>query len=199
MANYSTRDTVKTYLGIPGATTSEDDAIDAALDAAEARIDAWTGRTFVIPGAATGRVFRPWSSTILYIDDAGTTSGFVVKEDRDDDGVYETTLTGTTDYYLHGQNQAPFREVCRVGGVWPQPRSGRPSVEVTAIWCYDQTGVPEQITQAATILGARYYQRRSSPLGFQAGLSPEFGVARVSRMDPDVEGLLSGFRLPAVA
>ena len=59
MPAYTTRNVVKTYLGIPSGTSSEDDPIDAAIDAAEAEIDAHTGRTFVVPGAATAKVYRP--------------------------------------------------------------------------------------------------------------------------------------------
>jgi len=46
-------------------------------------------------------------------------------------------------------------------------------------------------------MGARLYQRRSSPLGFQAGL--EGDAVRISRIDPDMSALLAGYRLPAVA
>jgi len=38
MPAYTTRAVVKTYLGIPSATSSEDDPIDAAIDAAEAEL-----------------------------------------------------------------------------------------------------------------------------------------------------------------
>jgi hypothetical protein len=53
MPAYTTRNVVKTYLGIPSATSSEDDPIDAAIDAAEAEIDNFTGRGFAVPGSTS--------------------------------------------------------------------------------------------------------------------------------------------------
>lgn len=195
---YTLLATVKEYLGIPSATTSEDTAITAAINAAEAQIDQYAGRTFQLEGGTSARTFYPSTDTLLTTPDIGTLTGLVVKTDDGDDGTFETTLTITTDFFPVG-NAAPYTQIKRVGGTWPRPWSGRPSVEVTASWSYNETAVPAQVTQAATILGARLYQRRSSPLGFQAGVSPEFGPMRISRVDPDVASLLSGLRVFAVA
>jgi len=173
MPAYTTRNVVKTYLGIPSGTSSEDDPIDAAIDAAEQEIDNYTGRTFVVPGAATAK-----------------------KTDTADDGAYDTTLTITSEFILDG-NAAPYRVVRRVdGSAFPRYTSNRPSVEVTAYFGYGMS-IPKAIVQASTLMGARLYQRRSSPLGFQAGL--EGDAVRISRIDPDMRALLAGYRLPAVA
>jgi len=196
MPAYTTRAVVKTYLGIPSATSSEDDPIDAAIDAAEAEIDAHTGRTFVVPGSATAKVYRPINDRVVLVDDIAQTTSLAVKVDGSDDGSYDTTLTITSEFVVDG-NTAPYRVIRRVdGSSFPRYTSDRATVEVTSYFGYGMS-IPKAIVQASTVLGARLYQRRSSPLGFQAGL--EGDAVRISRIDPDVRALLSGYRLPAVA
>mgnify|MGYP005638170439 FL=1 len=192
MADYTSLAVVKEYLGIPSGTTSEDTAITAAIDAAEAEIDQYTGRTFVVPGSATAQVFNPATNVDVELPDIAQTTGVIVKTDTTDDGTYDTTLTLTSEYIITG-NAAPFRSVRRVdGSSFPRYLSARPTVEVTAFWGYAMA-VPKPVVQAATVLGARLYQRRSSPLGFQAGF--EGDAVRISRVDPDVKALLGGYRL----
>ena len=196
MPAYTTRAVVKTYLGIPSGTSSEDDPIDAAIDAAEAEIDAHTGRTFVVPGSATAKVYRPMNDRVVLVDDIAQTTSLAVKVDGSDDGSYDTTLTITSEFVVDG-NTAPYRVICRVdGSAFPRYTSDRATIQITAYFGYGMS-IPKAIVQASTVLGARLYQRRSSPLGFQAGL--EGDAVRISRIDPDVRALLSGYRLPAVA
>lgn len=198
MADYSTVATVKEYLGIPTATLTEDAGITAALSAAEDRIDKYCGRTFVVPSGTSVRTVRPWSGTVVILPaELAQTTDLAVATDTTDDGTFDTALT-SADYYAGPGDQAPFLELHRVSGTWPRLRSGRASVEVTAWFGYAMT-VPDSVVQAATMLAARLYQRRSSPLGFQTGASPEFGAVRISRIDPDVASLLTGYRAPAVA
>lgn len=197
MAAYSTVATVKEYLGIPTASTTDDAAITAALEAAEERIDQHCGRTFVVPAAVSTRTTRPWSSKVVTLP-AGLAqlADLVVKTDTAGDGVFDTTVTAA-EYYVDGDT-APYGTLVRVTGTWPTPSTGRPSVEVEGWYGYAMT-VPYSVTQAATMQAARLHQRRSSPLGFQTGTSPEMGAVRVSRVDPDVASLLVGYRVPAVA
>ena len=197
MPNYVTRDLVKQYLGIPSGTTSEDTAIDNAIAAAEAEIDQITGRTFVVPGGATAKTYVAYDDYTVYVDDIAQTTGLIVKEDTTLDGTYDTTLTITTDYILDG-NKAPYRVIRRVDGdEFTRGRYGRPTVQVTAFYGYAMT-VPDQVKQCALVIAARLYQRRSSPLGFQAG-SVDVGFVRISRTDPEVIALLRGLKLPAAA
>ena len=193
---YSSQALIKAYLGIPSATSSENTAIDNALAAADAEIDQITGRTFVVPSGATAKTFIPDDYT-LYVDDVAQLTGLVVKEDTSLNGTYDTTLTITTDYVVDGNN-APYRVIKRVDGdMWPRDRYGRPTVEVTAFYGYGMA-VPDQIKQCSLVIAARLYQRRSSPLGFQAG-SVDSGFIRVSRTDPEVIALLRGLKIPAAA
>ncbi len=192
MAGYSSVAVIKEYLGIPSGTTSEDAALLAGLEAAEAEIDQYTGRKFNVPGSATAQVFNPATNVDVELPDIAQTTGVILKIDTTDDGTYDTTLNLTSEYIING-NAAPYRSVRRVdGSAFPRYMSGRPTVEVTAFWGYAMS-VPKPVTQAATVLGARLYQRRSSPLGFQAGF--EGDAVRISRVDPDVKALLGGYRL----
>ena len=194
---YTSQALVKAYLGIPSATSSENTAIDNAIAAADAEIDQITGRTFVVPSGATAKTFIPYDDYTLYVDDVAQLTGLVVKEDTSLNGTYDTTLTITTDYVVDGNN-APYRVVKRVDGdTWPRDRYGRPTVEVTAFYGYGMA-VPDQIKQCSLVIAARLYQRRSSPLGFQAG-SVDSGFIRVSRTDPEVIALLRGLKIPAAA
>ena len=194
---YISQALVKAYLGIPSATSSENTAIDNAIAAADAEIDQITGRTFVVPSGATAKTFIPYDDYTLYVSDVAQLTGLIVKEDTSLDGTYDTTLTITTDYVVDG-NSAPYRVIKRVNGdMWPRDRYGRPTVEVTAFYGYGMA-VPDQIAQCALVIAARLYQRRSSPLGFQAG-SIDVGFVRISRTDPEVIALLRGLKIPAAA
>ncbi len=194
---YTDLATVRSYLGIPSSDSSQTAAINAAIAASDKEIDQITGRTFVVPSGATAKTFIPYDDYTLYVDDVAQLTGLVVKEDTTLDGTYDTTLTITTDYVVNG-NSAPYRVIKRVDGdTWPRDRYGRPTVEVTAFYGYGMA-VPDQIKQCSLVIAARLYQRRSSPLGFQAG-SVDVGFVRISRTDPEVIALLRGLKIPAAA
>ena len=188
---YTTTALVKASLGIPLAATAEDTAIQAAIDAAEALIDNYTGRTFETVTEA--RTFLPRTASIVDVDDIATTDSLVIKTDEDQDGSFETTLSVTTDYVIV-KNSAPFRLITNVNRGWPLSLYGRPTIEITATWGYG-TSVPDNIKQAALLMATRLFQRKASPLGFQAGAISEFGPVRISRTDPDVAALLQGTKL----
>jgi hypothetical protein len=188
---YTTRALVKASLGIPTAVTTEDSAIDAAILAADASIDQYCGRTFEATANAV-RVYQPTSAFLVYCDDLASTT-VTVKTDDDDDGIYETTLTANTDYIVYG-NTAPYRLIKNVNGGWPLSYYGRPTVQITGTFGY-AAAVPSTVKQAALLLASRLYQRKASPLGFQAGVVSELGPVRISRNDPDVAAMLAGLRL----
>jgi hypothetical protein len=54
------------------------------------------------------------------------------------------------------------------------------------------------VQQAALILAARLYQRKASPLGIMTGFA-DYGIARISRQDPDVAALLQQYKRLATA
>ncbi len=192
MPNYTTLADVKASLGIPNGSTGEDTYITASINAAEAEIDNYCGRTFVADGAASARVFQPYDGVKVLIDDFYTDTGLVVKTDTSNDGTYATTLTVASDFIYNG-NAAPFNILYNVSGTFPRYLNARPTVQVTAKWGYEAT-VPAAVSQAALIMGARLFQRRSSPLGVMAGVVNDFGPIRVNKLDPDFRSLLAGFR-----
>lgn len=192
---YTTTALVKSSLGIPTATTSEDTAIAAAIDAAEALINNYTGRTFET--VTESRTFIPRTASILDIDDLATLSGLIIKTDEDQNGSFENTLVQGTDFVMVG-NTNPYRKVTQINQGWPLSIYGRPTVQVTGTWGFAST-VPDNIKQAALLMSCRLFQRKASPLGFQAGAISEFGPVRISRQDPDVAALLHGMKLIGVA
>ena len=197
MPKYPTTSLVKASLGIHSGTTSEDAYIEDAIDAAEDEINNFCDRTFVADGSATARVYQPSTNVLVYTDDFYTTTSLVVKQDDSNDGTYGTTLTITSDFIVVG-NSAPFNCIRSVSSPFPRYTSNRPTVQVTAKWGY-KTAVPAAVAQAALILSARLFQRRSSPLGVMAGVVNDFGPIRVSRIDPDIQRLLAGYRRIGVA
>lgn len=192
---YTTTALVKASLGIPTATTSEDTAIAAAIDAAEALINNYTGRTFET--VTESRTFIPRTASILDIDDLATLTGLIIKTDEDQNGTFENTLVQGTDFVMVG-NTNPYRKVTQINQGWPLSIYGRPTVQVTGTWGFAST-VPDNIKQAALLMSCRLFQRKASPLGFQAGAISEFGPVRISRQDPDVAALLHGMKLIGVA
>tara|TARA_R110002012_G_scaffold217270_1_gene388486 strand:+ start:1019 stop:1609 length:591 start_codon:yes stop_codon:yes gene_type:complete len=194
---YSSLAIIKSYLGIPSGSSSEDTAVTAALNAADAEIDNICGRTFTVPGATSIKTYVPTSDKYAIVEDVAQLSGLVVKVDTTDDGTYDTTLAATS--YIMDGNSAPFTVLRRVdGNSFYRFHSNRPTIQVTAYHGYQMGNVPYPIVQASTILAARLYQRRSSPLGVTAGTA-EAGVFRISRQDPELGSLLRGFRLFGVA
>ena len=111
---YTTLALVKSSLGIPSSVSSEDTPITAAISAAEALIDNYTGRTFEVAATST-RTYLPRTASILDVR-RGDNTGLVVKVDNDQDGTFETTLTVTTDYVLDGNN-TPYRTIKNVNNV----------------------------------------------------------------------------------
>jgi len=194
---FSSVATIKSYLGIPSGSTSEDTAITAALNAADSEIQNICGRTFAVPGATSVKTYVPTSDKYAIVDDIAQLSGLVVKLDSSDNGTYDVTLAGSS--YIMDGNNAPYTVLRRVdGNSFYRFHSNRPTIQVTAYHGYQMGNVPYPIVQASTILAARLYQRRSSPLGVTAGTA-EAGVFRISRQDPELVSLLRGYRLFGVA
>ena len=194
---YTTLAILKDYLAIPYGTTSEDTPLTAAINAAQELVDGYCNETFETVSEA--RVFSAGDPDLLLVDRFNTTAGLIVKTDTSNDGTYDTTLTITVDFVVQPFNLPPYNALLNVGGDWPRYSSQRPAIQVTAAWG-DQisTGVPYGIQQAALILAARLYQRKASPLGIVTGFA-DYGIARISRTDPDVAALLQPHKRIGVA
>jgi len=152
---------------------------------------------------ATARVFPTTSSYRLNLgafnDLVSVTS---IKCDRDGDGVFEETISATN-YVLGPQNSAGYPEAHPYQFVeilnslyWPIPGgtagTGRMMLtEITGTWGW--SAVPAAVKAACRMQVARIVKRQESPLGV-AGFG-EFGVVRLSQLDPDVVSMLAPYRL----
>lgn len=194
---YTTTQTLAETLGIND--TEDDFRLEAAINAASRQIDAHCGRRFWQDSEVKTRVYRAQDRMYVTVDDISTTAGLVVKLDEDDDGVYEITLTETTDFVLLPFNAAdevpawPYSEVRLVDNyMFPLYQSGRPTLEVTARFGWP--AVPDDVTQACIIQARNQFKAPSGTLtGYQ--LSVETGVAvRTPTMDPMAMALLQPYR-----
>lgn len=179
--NYATLGELKTYMNLAD-ETQFDALLSDALDSSSREIEKFCKRQFNDAGAATARVFDPVSPRRVFVHDFHTTTGFVLKTDEDDDGVFEKTWTAA-DYELRplggvrseltGWPYWEIRATGRNGLTFPKHEAA--SVEATARWGW--SAVPEPVRRACLILAAKTHNMKDAPLGV-AGMG-EFGVVRV--------------------
>lgn len=188
---YTTLATVKLELG-KDTTDSKDDLITAAITAAEKMIDQRCGRSFNLDGSTSARTFRGYDRLLtlgdeqtVRIDDYGTTTGMTVETRESFAGTWTTVTGWEARPHNASASSHPFGEVAYTAG-WMAESMW---VRVTAKWGWP--AVPGGVTQAATLLAARLYRRKDSPEGVLG--SSEWGAVRVSRLDPDVEGLIAPY------
>jgi hypothetical protein len=193
VTEYTTPAVVK---GMLGKTTADDrdDLIIQAVAAASRMIDQRCGRRFYADATATPRTFTAHDRHLtvgdaqsLRIDDYVTGDDVTVETKTGFAGTW-TPVTG----WEPGPDNAdadgmPWTEVVYQAG-WLGDTT---KIRVTARWGWPS--VPDGVAQAAALLAARLYRRKDSPQGVLG--SAEWGVARVSRFDPDVESLIAPYIL----
>lgn len=192
---YVSLDLLKEALKISDA--GRDNLLTQALDAACRGIDQHCGRRFYPDTAATTRTYSTRDRVItrddldeLLVDDIATTTDLAVETGTT--GAYTALDLADLDY---GPDNAVARGHAITGilatkGGWPS----RYRVRVTARWGWPT--VPDEVAQAALIQAARLYRRKDSPEGVVG--SSEWGVVRVTRLDPDVQALLQPYVVPVV-
>jgi hypothetical protein len=194
-AAYTDLPTLKSALGKLTAD-DRDDLIQSAIAAASRWIDRRCGRYFYADRTTsartfpvTGRVTCVDSDQVLMVDDIASATGLAVATGRT--GSW-TTVTG---WEVGPDNSLVYgRAYTELRGPVGWLQAGM-RVQVTARWGWP--AVPDEIAQAATLLAARFYRRKDSPQGVLG--NAEWGFARVSRVDPDVEALISPFLIPVIA
>lgn len=210
MTDYVELDEAAAQLSLDTTDGSEDGPLlRAALDAAQAAINSWCGRSFATD-TGTARYFRPdrSNSWVLPVDDFyGTVT---VATDTGDNGTYDQAWTLTTDYVLEpingrqdGIDGWPFERIVAVGSryfpVSPIASGRRPRVKVTPTnWGW--AAVPEPVALATKLKAARLFQRKDAVTGtggFGASSPSGFSVPLIritTREDPDVVELLRPYQ-----
>jgi hypothetical protein len=184
--------TVAVVKGMLGKTTADDrdDLIIQAISAASRMIDQRCGRRFYADATATARTFTAHDRHLttgdaqsLRVDDYLTATGVTVETRTSFTGAWSTVAGWEPGPDNADADGRPWTEVVYQAG-WLGDTT---RVRVTARWGWPS--IPGGIAQAAALLASRLYRRKDSPQGVLG--SAEWGVARVSRLDPDVEGLIA--------
>lgn len=194
--------------------TIDDSTLQISINAASRQIDGVCGQRFWLDATATPRLFQPTSLGYLDLTDQpgedaagiGDTTGLLIELDSGDTGVYSTSLTLDTDFYLDPVNAAsgspalPYTAV-RLSGLnyWFNPSAyGRSTIQITAKFGWP--AVPDAVKKACLIQAGMLAKSGSVPFGFsQVG---DDGVpARVSAsLHPLARALISSspYSRPAV-
>lgn len=200
MANeYTTLATLKSLLNIESSDTTSDALLAQANAAASRGIDRITGRRFWIDPSATQRVYSPKGRVLndlggarFLVDDIGSTTGLVVELGSTGGG-----WTALTDYETGPDNALvrgePITELIRPTSIWGWGDT-RTRIRVTAKFGWP--AIPDEVAQATQIQALRLYRRKDSPDGVTG--SAEWGVVRLSRIDPDVAALIEKLQLPGI-
>lgn len=174
-----------------------DDLIEVAIRASSRKIDQITGRRFYADTTASARTFSTLGRTFsaaygtgLLVDDIASATGLVVAGGSF--GVYGSPLTA---YYTGPDNALAYGKPISYLMADPGFYNSINSVQVTAMWGWPT--VPDEVEAATILLSARLYRRKDSPQGVIS--SADWGSVRVSRVDPDVEALISHLILPGFA
>lgn len=180
---YPTLADLKGYVSEPTAETRHDATLSSALDAAIAKLEAYTDRYFGTDTNATEKLFLPISPYWTTIRDFYDTDGLVVKTDDNLDGTHETTWTHGTDFILGPFDQRPgypYYRLQAVGSkIFPHPQKGRPTLSVTAKWGWAET--PNDVFETVLELAAQIWKRRDAPFGV-VGFD-DMGPVQVSASD----------------
>ena len=203
---YCTLAELKPELRIPVLFDNTDDTrLEVAIAAASRQIDAHCGRFFWQDPAVHTREFYANDYRRCEVDDISTTTGLIVQVDDDDDGVFETTLTISTDFILRPLNAAdrvpvwPYDElvlVDAINGNFPMSSSGRPGVRVQARFGWP--AIPDDVKKACLVQSAMLFKSADAVFGVT-----EFANAgaamRVGRtINPIAAALLEPYCKPRV-
>ena len=191
---YATLDEVKNALRI--SDNVDDSMLEIAIEAASREIDGYTERVFT--STAGTRLYIPMDSYVTQIDDLVSLSSL---ESSSDGNTFDTTWTAT-DYQLEPLNgisgglTQPWTRIRAIGDylfpVWDGRDTNAQEATVRVVGTFGWSAIPTAIKQATILLSMRQFKRYDAPLGI-AGFG-DMGAMRVSRLDPDVEALVSPFK-----
>ena len=169
----------------------DDALIELAVESASREIDQACERIFY---QATGtRVFVPRDSYVVEIDDLRSLT--TLKTSSGADGLFDITWQ-SDDYQLEPLNGivggivSPTTHIRAIDDYLFTIDGGEATVQVAGNWGWDT--IPTAIKQATVILASRIFRRNDSPLGVMG--FGDMGVVRVSRIDPDIDSLISPYK-----
>lgn len=193
--NYASLPMVKAQLS-KESNDDRDDLIELAIRGASRKIDQVTGRRFYADTVATartfptaGRVFKGPYGTAIQTDDIASATGLLVESGYGGNYSSLTAFTAGPDNAISLGRPVTFVQAD------PSWIFGINSIRITARWGWPV--VPDEVQLATMLLAARLYRRKDSPQGVVS--SGDWGSIRVSRVDPDVEALISHLILPGFA
>jgi hypothetical protein len=175
---------------IPSADTVDDTLLETSIEAASRQLDGFCERVFYSTSAT--RIYAPNDSFVCETDDIITLTRLRTASD----GKSFDTTWAAEDYQLEPVNGiaggivTPRTQIRAVDDLLFPTYGGEATVEV--VGTFGWAAVPIAIKQAVLMLAQRQFKRYDSPLGV-AGVG-DLGIMRVSRIDPDVQALVSPFR-----
>jgi hypothetical protein len=187
---YATLAELKAVMRIPSADTVDDSLLETSIEAASRQLDGFCERVFYTNSGT--RVYMPNDSFVCETDDIVTLTRLRTASD----GTSFDTTWAAADYQLEPLNGraggivTPFTQIRAVDDLLFPTYGGEATVEI--VGTFGWSAVPIAIKQAVLMLAQRQFKRYDSPLGV-AGVG-DLGVIRVSRIDPDVQALVSPFR-----
>lgn len=192
--SYAELEMLKKTLQLDGTNFADLD-IQRAIDASSRGIDWECGRRFYADTDATSvRYYTPDNDACVHIDDLITLTSVLV--DDDGDGTFDVTWTNNTDFTLEPLNAAaegwPYTRITRHprSNLW-LPNFPR-SVKVTGKFGW--TEVPDQISQACSLMAAKLLKRsREDPGGSAEALALGGAAVRLAGADPLIRGLMAPY------
>lgn len=193
MPAYATLTELKAWMGVQNA--DQDTALTRALDAAEAQINAYTGRRFTTEGSTSTRYYTALSAGQVLIDPLQNLTGLTVDTDTTGDGTFDTSWTVDTQFRLAPYNAAalgqPYTAIVPVGELKFPTGDRRVRVVGRFGW---SAAPPADVVQATLIQAAFLFKRKDAPFGI-AG-SAEYGseLRILAALDPTARSLLWPYR-----
>jgi hypothetical protein len=187
---YATLAELKAVMRIPSADTVDDSLLETSIEAASRQLDGFCERVFYTNSGT--RVYMPNDSFVCETDDIVSITTLKTASD----GTSFDTTWSTADYQLEPLNGraggivTPFTQIRAVDDLLFPTFGGEATVQI--VGTFGWSAVPIAIKQAVLMLAQRQFKRYDSPLGV-AGVG-DLGVISVSRIDPDVQALVSPFR-----
>lgn len=196
---YITLAEFKNNLNIPADDDTDDTRLERLRRSASRSVDAHCNRRFYLDDTVSARTYRPSGRIVvdrrageykLLVDDIATTTGLIV-ETGSLGGASWSAVTGYDTDPENAIVQAQAIEALIQTRPWPSARGTR--IRVTAKWGWP--AVPDLVYEATLLQASRLSKRKESPEGV-VGTS-EWGPIRVTKLDPDVQKMLTNLVLPA--